>query len=339
MVERKQRYFTENTRGQKNDVPMRLTMVDSAQEIFRLQREGNGMPSSRMQVLLKQLKEEMEVSKLIKNVRMETLVRKLKKQGISEREEQVLRLHIMPIFGGMTLAKALEKVEAFCERSSAEKVKSSSEKELNLLKKLILLGDPTFRLPKVRFKKSGKKFEPSQILEIGEILKVVNQEVPSKYRLACEVALYTGMRRSDIAELKRSEVNFKKREIRFSPKKCGDLDRIVLVPICNSLLEVFSRIPTPLGFFFPDLAEGDKPRRALTKAVSRAFTRAGYAWFSFHKLRHSAACILLEEGVPISTISTLLGHSSIKITLEHYAKVRPRQLHRAVSKFDKVNNL
>jgi integrase len=295
-----------------------------------------------MQILLKQLKEEMEVSKLIKNVRTETLVRKLKKQGISEREEQILRIHIMPVFGGMTLAKALEKVDGFCKRSAAEKVKSSSEKELNLLKKLILLGDPTFRLPKVRFKKSGKKFEPSQILEIEEILKVINTEVPCKYRLACEVALYTGMRRSDIAELKRSEVNFKKREIRFSPKKGGDLDRIVLVPICNLLVEVFSRIPTPLGmddFFFPDLAEGEKPRRALTKAVSRAFTRAGFEWFSFHKLRHSAACILLDEGVPISTISTLLGHGSIKITLDHYAKVRPRQLHQAVSKFDKASNL
>jgi hypothetical protein len=65
----------------------------------------------------------MEVSKLIKNVRMETLCRKLKRQEISEREEQILRLHHMPVFGGMTLAKALEKVESFPTTLSTTEVK------------------------------------------------------------------------------------------------------------------------------------------------------------------------------------------------------------------------
>ena len=75
-------------------------------------------------------------------------------------------------------------------------------------------------------------------------------------------------------------------------------------------------------------------KQALTIGVSRAFTRAGYPWFSFHKLRHTAACFLLGNGIALETVSALLGHSYIKVTMEFYARVRPEALRKAVGVFD-----
>jgi integrase/recombinase XerD len=38
----------------------------------------------------------------------------------------------------------------------------------------------------------------------------------------------------------------------------------------------------------------------------------------FHRLRDSFAIGLLEKGVPIESVSVLLGHSDTKVTLKHY---------------------
>jgi integrase len=38
----------------------------------------------------------------------------------------------------------------------------------------------------------------------------------------------------------------------------------------------------------------------------------------FHRMRDSFAIGLLEKGVPIESVSVLLGHSDVRVTLKHY---------------------
>ena len=292
-------------------------------------QEGIIMPSQQLMKLLDQLKSEMERGSYRKNVKIDTLVRKLKKEGLSVREKQILRMYIIPEFGKLTLSQAIDYSRAFAERVAAEKVKSTGKKELRLLAKLIQLGDPSYRLPNVKFKNPGNKFHAGQILEVDEILTVINNHVHPPYRLPCKVALYTGMRRGNILDLKKKDVDLKRREVRFTLNK---IPKPMVVPISNKLAQVFAQVPWPIedeGLLFPRLI-----RQALTIGVSRAFTRTGYSWFSFHKLRHTAACFLLENGIALETVSALLGHSSIKVTMEFYARVRPEALRKAVGVFD-----
>jgi len=42
-----------------------------------------------------------------------------------------------------------------------------------------------------------------------------------------------------------------------------------------------------------------------------------------HTLRHSAATAMLEAGVPLRTVSELLGHSSVAVTGDVYGHVSP----------------
>jgi integrase len=41
----------------------------------------------------------------------------------------------------------------------------------------------------------------------------------------------------------------------------------------------------------------------------------------FHDLRHTAATLAIKQGIPISTVSKMLGHSNPAMTLRRYAHV------------------
>jgi integrase len=72
-------------------------------------------------------------------------------------------------------------------------------------------------------------------------------------------------------------------------------------------------------------------RPILPEYVSHAFAdarrRADLPGATLHQLRHTAATMLLAEGVPLAVISEWLGHSGIAVTAAHYAAVVP-ELHR-----------
>lgn len=60
----------------------------------------------------------------------------------------------------------------------------------------------------------------------------------------------------------------------------------------------------------------------FTKVFRRACREAGVPELTPHRLRHLAATVLLEEGVPTAVVADLLGHSSPRITSDTYQHVR-----------------
>ncbi len=62
----------------------------------------------------------------------------------------------------------------------------------------------------------------------------------------------------------------------------------------------------------------------LTRTFTTLLRKAGLRRIRFHDLRHSAATLLLEQGVELVVIKELLGHAHIGVTATVYAHVRLR---------------
>ena len=75
-------------------------------------------------------------------------------------------------------------------------------------------------------------------------------------------------------------------------------------------------------------------------SVSHGFQDArkatGLPTARFHDLRHSAATLMLAEGVPLAVISEWLGHSGIAITASHYAAIVPTLRQDAADAMDRA---
>ena len=61
--------------------------------------------------------------------------------------------------------------------------------------------------------------------------------------------------------------------------------------------------------------------RTLNRQFSQALDRAGLPAIRLHDARHSFATWLLEQGVSPKVVQTMLGHSSIAVTLDIYRHV------------------
>jgi integrase len=74
--------------------------------------------------------------------------------------------------------------------------------------------------------------------------------------------------------------------------------------------------------FTTQLGEPCDPRNVL-RALKAVAKRAGLGDIGLHTLRHSAAAVMLVNGVPLKVVSEVLGHASIGITGDIYGHVSP----------------
>jgi integrase len=61
----------------------------------------------------------------------------------------------------------------------------------------------------------------------------------------------------------------------------------------------------------------------VTRDFQGLLARSGLPRLRFHDLRHSAASLLLAQGVPPRVVMEILGHSQIGVTMNLYTKGDP----------------
>jgi integrase/recombinase XerC len=156
------------------------------------------------------------------------------------------------------------------------------------------------------------------------------------HRLILELLYATGMRRSELANLKESDIEWSLQQIRVMGK--GGKER--LLPVSNALLDSvrdYLAAKKEMGIQQPavlSLPDGKKPYEKYIYNVARKYLGmvTTLKKRSPHILRHTFATHLLNNGANIQAIKELLGHSSIAAT-QVYTHINIEEL-KKVHKFN-----
>jgi integrase len=90
------------------------------------------------------------------------------------------------------------------------------------------------------------------------------------------------------------------------------------------------------GFVFTTSIGTPIDARSVIRVFHAVLKTAGLPALRFHDLRHSAATLLLAQGVSPRYISDLLGHSQVSFTMQTYAHVLPHVQREVATKMDEI---
>jgi len=156
-------------------------------------------------------------------------------------------------------------------------------------------------------------------------------------KLSVITAFYTGIRIGELCGLKWSDINFHNNTLMIertvqrvkSNKPDSRTELTVTLPKSNSSIRTI-----PLPSFLADMLKLYKPSdmsvyiitgssnipepRTMQYRFRSILEKSGIRIINFHTLRHMFATNCIELGFDVKTLSELLGHSSVEITLNRY---------------------
>ena len=199
----------------------------------------------------------------------------------------------------------------------------------NYLEETEIIAESPFRKIKVKFKETVTlpRIIPREEIEklLNHMYQCLNEndKASRKFMLrdvaVIEVFFATGARVYEISNIREDSINLNTGLIRLMGK--GGKERYVQISN-TSILEVLKKYYDEneqaikkSGYFFVNNRESRYTEQSIRLMLKKYTKQAGIERnITPHMFRHSFATYLIEEGVDVSCVQQILGHSSIKTT-------------------------
>jgi len=173
---------------------------------------------------------------------------------------------------------------------------------------------------KVRTQLSNAEYS----LTAAEVERLIAAALTPRDRALLVILSETGVRRSEVADLKRADIDIENRLVVIRNGKGGKLR---MIPISQNAVTSLGAIwpASPDTFVFQSRQSESLSDRQVNRIVAEAGKRAGiahpnprYRHLTCHLLRHTFARLWKANQGSIESLSKILGHSSVKTTWDLY---------------------
>jgi len=198
------------------------------------------------------------------------------------------------------------------------------------------------------------------VLNQHEVARLLKAAEDDRYYALYVVAVTCGLRQGEILGLKWADIDLDKKTMEvqrqlqwksggyhFPAPKSKKSRRLVMLPhvtvkalMTHKAKQNERRLSMGQVWEELDLVFATKigsPIRAsnlLRRSFYPLLEKAGLPRIRFHDLRHTAATLLLQQGVHAKIVQDLLGHSQISLTLDTYSHVLPGMKREAAKQMD-----
>ena len=164
--------------------------------------------------------------------------------------------------------------------------------------------------------------------EIERLLKSVDitTSIGKRDYLILSILVYLGLRISDVVELKLSDINWNLNTISIVQQKTQNNLILPLIdevkyPLLDYLKNARKDVDEDYIFITNNAPIGKYNSKGFWHIVTKYMDKANIDYTNkhhgTHSLRYSLASNLLKDNIPITTISSVLGHSTIKTTQKY----------------------
>ena len=270
-----------------------------------------------------------------KTVYFENVVEKFLEVSKSSSKRRTYEAHQVRInqlekfFNGKVLSEVtLLDVEEYKNRRLRTVSISTVNRELSVLKRIFNLAEQwelTSRdrniAGKIRIERKKEPQDRIRFLSKKEVEKLLEVcRVNRQLYTAVMLALHTGARRGEVVGMEWEQLDFEKMDLTIDRQLTGykkedstKSNRPRKVPLNSKLLEVLKG--------WRDSGEAGEKRVFRDKwfrpSYENALEKAGLSDCNFHSLRHTFASQLVRQGVDVATVSELLGHSTLQMTMRY----------------------
>ncbi len=199
-------------------------------------------------------------------------------------------------------------------------------------------------------------------LDEGEVLQFLITIQESPHNALYTLAIKTGMRKGELLALKWTDLNWQRGTIRvqrqvqrikeqglvFRPPKTRAGRRTIQLgektletlqeqlERCKLLKSAASDSWKENNLIFPSTVGTPLGGSNISKDFKAQLKKAGVKDIRFHDLRHTAASLMLNNGVPVIVVSKILGHSKTSTTLDIYGHLIPVMQEQAARVMDEI---